>query len=411
MRKKLKGIVSWLIISILVSLLVGSVSAFFLIALELVTLEREHNFLWVTLLPLGGLLIGLSYFFLSRGVEGGNNRLITEMDRPRMYLHWKMAPLVLFGTIATHLFGGSAGREGTAVQMGGAIADQMQLVFKWTRFHRKRLLRMGVAAGFGAIFGTPLAGAIFAFEFARDRKYSFATILLSILSSYLAHIVCIELWNVDHTQYIISSFPDFSIVNILWTIVAGILFGLAALFFSWSKIGFTKLFNFIPLPYLRPFIGGIILLGVVLLLGNTKYLGLGIPVISDSFMNSQSSYDFIAKILLTAFTLGAGFKGGEATPLFFIGATLGNILIWFIPLPMSLLAGLGFISVFGAATNTPLASIFIGIELFGIEGAVYYATACFLAFIVSGKNSVYATQQPLLKKFSVRSYFNVNQEK
>ena len=209
----------------------------------------------------------------------------------------------------------------------------------------------------------------------------------------------------------ISIFPDFSFLNLIWTILAGILFGLAALVFSWSKIGFTKLFNFIPTPYLRPFIGGIILLGIVLLIGNTKYLGLGIPIISDSFLNHQTNYDFIIKLLLTAFTLGAGFKGGEATPLFFIGATLGNILIWFIPLPMALLAGLGFISVFGAATNTPIACVFMGIELFGIEGAVYYTFACASAFIISGRTSVYATQQPLLKKFSYKSLLKTTREK
>lgn len=404
MERHLRKFASWIIITLIISFIVGSVSAFFLVALDFVTNEREKNFYWVALLPLGGLIIGLTYYYCAKGVEGGNNRLISEMHQPRKYLHWKMAPLVLFGTIATHLFGGSAGREGTAVQMGGAIADQIQLLFKWTRFHRKRLLRMGVAAGFGAIFGTPLAGAIFAFEFARDRKYSIFTILLAFGSAYLAHLTCQELWRVEHTLYIIKSFPDFTVYNLLWTILAGICFGLAALIFSWSKKLFTKLFQFISIPYVRPAIGGLVILGVVLLMGSTKFLGLGIPIISDSFNNIQGSYDFAIKLILTAFTLGAGFKGGEATPLFFIGATLGNILIWIIPLPLSLLAGMGFIAVFGAATNTPIACILMGVELFGIQGGIYYVFACATAYWVSGENSVYKTQQPLLKKLSYKDY-------
>lgn len=363
---------------------------------------RESNMIWIYFLPLGGLTIGLCYYYLSKGVEGENNLLISEMDKPKHYIHWKIIPLVLFGTVATHLFGGSAGREGTAVQMGGAIGDQIQKLFKWTRLKRKTLLRMGVAGGFAGVFGTPIAGVIFAIEFARDRKFSLISIILSTLVALGSHYTC-HLIGVDHTEYSVTDLPGFGITKIGLILLIGILFGVTAWIFSLTKIGFQRIFNLIPIPYLRPFFGGLILLGIFLIFDIDKFLGLGIPSIVDAFDTITHPGDVWIKLVLTALTLGAGFKGGEATPLFFMGAVLGSTLALWLPLPLSFLAGAGFVAVFGAATNTPIASSFMAAELFGFEGLPLYLIICIMAYYISGNTTVYSTQQPLLKKWSIRN--------
>lgn len=394
-------IVHWILIVILLSIAAGSLSAFFLVSLEFVTSTREASDIWTYCLPLGGLLIGLSYFFWSKGVEGGNNLLIQEMDRPRHYIHWKIIPLVLLGTLGTHLFGGSAGREGTAVQMGGALGDQIQKLFKWTRFRRKTLLRMGVAGGFAGVFGTPLAGILFALEFARDRKFSLTSILLSTLVAFGSDLVC-HFWGVGHTTYDVPLLPDFTLSNTVMLLLIGICFGITSWLFSMSKIGFQRIFGLFPIPYLRPLLGGLVIVCIFLLVDIKMFLGLGIPTIEGAFHSANGPFDVWIKLLLTALTLGAGFKGGEATPLFYMGAVLGSFLSLHLPLPIGFMAGAGFVAVFGAATNTPFASAMMGAELFGFEGLPLYLIVCYMAYAISGRTSVYSTQQPLLKKISIR---------
>ena len=400
MKSKIFRTSQWLLIAFLISLVAGSVSAIFLGSLSVATQLRINNSIFVYLLPIGGLLIGLMYYFGSKGVEGGNNYLIREMHQPKQIIHWKIIPLVFIGTLATHLFGGSAGREGTAVQIGGAVGDPITHFFSWTKKYRKRLLRMGVAAGFAGVFGTPLAGAIFAFELPRDKKFKIADIIWVLLSSFGGHFFCL-IWGIHHTEYPIEIFPSISLSNILSTIIAGLAFGTAAYLFTKFKHLFTILFSKISIPYLRPMIGGITLLIVFMFFDIQPYLGLGIPEIQSAFNEPMSEYSFIIKILLTALTLGAGFKGGEATPLFFIGAMLGNLLFLIIPLPLDVLAGIGFVAVFGAATNTPIASTLIGAELFGFNGIVYFCIANSIAYLINGNTSVYNDQQILLSKKSI----------
>jgi H+/Cl- antiporter ClcA len=382
----------WLLICLTLSVIVGSISAFFLWSLDWVTSWRESHVWIIAFLPVGGLFIGLSYHLFGSSVVKGNNLLLEEFHSPKKIIPLRMAPLVLFGTIATHFFGGSAGREGTAVQIGGAVADRFTKVLKLSDRDRRIVLIAGISAGFASVFGTPLAGAIFALEVLVLGRIRLDAIIPSFMAAILADYFCI-VWGITHTQYHITNVAAMTPINLLWCLLAGIIFGLVAMLFSKSTHFWSDLFNSkIKYPPLRPVIGGAVLALVVYLMGTTKYIGLGVPTIVDAFNIDMKSYDFLLKVLFTSFTLGAGFKGGEVTPLFFIGATLGNVLIWFIPLPMSLLAGMGFVAVFAGATNTPIACTIMGVELFGIESGVFIALACSTAYLFSGHTGIYSSQ-------------------
>ncbi|MEO8252975.1 MAG: voltage-gated chloride channel family protein [Flavobacterium sp.] len=382
----------WVLICALIGFLSGSASAFLLVALEYAAQLRIQNGWLLWLLPIGGLLIGLLYHHYGKDVVKGNNLLLEEYKTPEKTIPLKMAPFVLIGTIITHLFGGSAGREGTAVQMGGAIADQFTKVFDLDAADRKTLIILGISAGFASVFGTPLAGAIFALEVVYFTRISIKSCVLSFIVAYFAYYT-VALWAVHHTHYSIPEVPELNLKNVLWIIPCSILFGLAAMLFSRSTEYWGSLFkNNISYPPLRPFVGGLIFAVVIYSFGATKFMGLGVPYIVEAFSKPNEYYDFLLKILFTGFTLGAGFKGGEVTPLFFVGATLGSALSIFVPLPIALLAGMGFVAVFSGATHTPIACTIMGIELFGLESGVYIAIACFIAYLASGSVGIYHSQ-------------------
>ncbi|AYQ33836.1 voltage-gated chloride channel family protein [Runella sp. SP2] len=385
-------VLKWLAMALIVGVLAGSASAFFLVSLNWVTEWREAHPWIIWFLPVGGFIVGGAYYYFGQDVLKGNNQLIEEFHSPSQIVPLKMAPLVLFGTLVTHLFGGSAGREGTAVQMGGAIADQFTKLFRFSDDDRRILLIIGISAGFASVFGTPLAGSVFALEVLIVGRMRYEALLPSLLTALVADYTC-HAWQVAHTHYSIPSVPPIHADTLLWAIFAGILFGLTSL--SFSKIvhfwgDFFK--RTIAYPPLRPVVGGAVLAVCIWLLGTTRHIGLGVPTIVASFTEPLASYDFVLKLLLTTFTLGAGFKGGEVTPLFFIGATLGNALSAFVPLPMALLAGMGFVSVFAGATNTPIACTLMGMELFGTECGVFVALSSVIAYLFSGHSSIYSAQ-------------------
>ncbi|WP_428231579.1 voltage-gated chloride channel family protein [Flavobacterium sp.] len=407
LKKILLLIFKWIFICLLTGIFSGSASAFFLVALEWVTQFRiQHDWI-IWLLPFGGLLVGLSYYYWGESVVKGNNLLLEEYENPKKVIPFKMAPLVLLGTLLTHLFGGSAGREGTAVQMGGAIADQFKNLFNLDNAERKILIILGISAGFASVFGTPLAGAIFALEVLYFSKINFKSIILSFLVAYAAYFT-VEFWQVKHTHYSIPVVPAISFTTLIYVIILGTLSGFAALLFSRTTHFWGSLFSNIKYPPLRPFIGGIVLAIAIAGFGLTKFSGLGVPVIVDSFSNANPWYDFLLKILFTGFTLGAGFKGGEVTPLFFVGATLGSALSLIIPLPIAFLAGLGFVAVFSGATHTPIACTIMGIELFGMQPGIFIAIACTIAYFSSGPMGIYKSQIVKGAKYKLYQRLNSN---
>ncbi|PRD56146.1 chloride channel protein [Sphingobacterium gobiense] len=384
----------WLFVILAISGLVGSLSAVFLYALNHVTLFRETHLWIILLLPFAGICIVWWYRQYGGNAQKGNNLLLEEYYYPtEQGVPWKMAPMVIFTTLITHLFGGSAGREGTAVQYGGTIAAQFGKFVPLGKQDKRILLLCGIAAGFASLFGTPLAGAIFALEMVQLGKIRWRGVGAILATALLSNWTC-GLYGDLHTQYpTIGEVPAWSVSVFAYLLLAGILFGIASILFRYTgaicSIGFQK----IKQPLLRPFVGGILIILVVHLLQTTKHLGLGIPTIMDAFEQPLPPTDFLIKIGLTALTLSAGFKGGEVTPLFFIGATLGNALAPFIPFPLALLAATGFVSVFAGCTKTPIACTVMAMELFGWQYGTFFLITCLISYIISGKNGIYTAQK------------------
>ncbi len=397
-------IIKWFIICLLISGTIGSVTAFFLHSLDWVTQIREKNSWIFFSLPFAGLLIGYIYHQYGETANKGNNQIIEAHQKTDQSIPLKMAPLVYIGTILTHFAGGSAGREGTALQMGASIAYTFTKWFKLNESEKKTIIIMGVSAGFAAVFGTPLTGAIFALEIMGFKFIRWQSIIPSIAAAYIAHFICLQ-WNIEHSIFTVNLIPDLTIFNTLLSSIAGILFGITALLFSISNHFWENIFNKISNKPLRPFIGGIVIIGVVILLGTTKYNGLGIQEIINAFNAPSKKYDFIIKLLLTSFTLSVGFKGGEVTPLFFIGASLGSALFYIIPLPFALLASMGFVAVFAGATHCVIASIVLGLEIFGIKTGVYIGIASIASYFSSGPMGIYSAKLKIGTKFTLYNYF------
>jgi len=334
--------------------------------------------------------------------------LLDEIHQPGGGIPRRMAPLILLTTVATHLFGGSAGREGTAVQMGGSIAAAIGRTLRLSAGETRTLLMCGIAAGFGGVFGTPLTGAVFAMEVLTLGRLSYESLIPCLIAAVVGDWAC-GAWGVHHTQYAISPFavPTLSgVAHFDWVLggkvaLAALLFGLTSVLFAELTHGVQCVAAKLKSPLLRPFVGGLCVIALVYLLGTRDYLGLGVSspdasavtILSSFSRGGADNFSWGWKLIFTAITLGSGFKGGEVTPLFFIGATLGNTLGRGLHAPVDLFAALGFVAVFAGATNTPIACTLMGIELFGAQYSVYFMIACFLAYGFSGHSGIYSAQR------------------
>ncbi|MBR0558494.1 voltage-gated chloride channel family protein [Neokomagataea anthophila] len=396
----------WLALLVPVSIAVGSLCAAFLWLLDWATQSRFNHPELLYLLPIGGAFVAWLYARFGGTAEAGNNLIVDEIHTPSAGVPFRMAPLVFLGTIITHLFGGSAGREGTAVQLGGSLASTAGKYLHLSHAQTRLLLMSGVAAGFGAVFGTPLAGAVFGLEVIAIGRLDYTGLLPCLLAAIIADWTC-HSWGIHHALYHINyaapaTAPFWQHPMLLAKIaLAGIAFGLVALIFAEAnhKIG-ALIKRHIPSSPLRAALGGCAIIALVWLLQTRAYLGLGVwsaipgdPTIAGFFAPSSDYWSWALKLLFTVITLSTGFKGGEVTPLFFIGAALGHTMASILNAPTDLFAGLGFVAVFAAAANTPIACTLMGIELFGATNAVPITIACWVAYICSGHHGIYLSQR------------------
>lgn len=399
MRARAVTLAQWLLLGSVIGVICGTASAAFLWLLELATDFRGAHESIVFALPLAGLGLGFVLERFGQSIKAGNNLVIDTIhdDGPEVPL--RMAPMVLMGTVVTHLFGGSAGREGTAVQMGASLSDWVSHRLGVGRQVRRQLLAAGVAGGFGSVFGTPIAGAVFGLEFVVLGRLEYAALVPALVASVVGDLTTRAL-GIGHTAYPASaSVPLSPLLALKWVVFAAAM--------ALATVAFIELTHFIKrvaerrvarLP-VRMFLGGVAVVALWQVVGSSDYLGLGVPTIVRAFSDpTLPASAFALKILFTSLTIGVGFVGGEVTPLFFVGAALGSVLARLLGLPLELGAGVGLAAVFAAASNTPLALSIMAMELLGSGVFPHVAIVCVLAYLFTGHRSIYPSQRLALGK-------------
>lgn len=383
--------------SVLVGAAVGAVcgaAAFaFLWLLDVATKTREANEALIFALPLAGVVLGLVYERFAGPVRNGTNLIIETIRSGGPRVPLRMVPMISLGTVLTHLFGGSAGREGTAVQMGASFADGLAAVMKLGPVLRKYAVIAGVAGGFSSVFGTPIAGVIFALEFSAVGKLDFQAVLPALIAAFVGDF-CARALGAAHTPYPqIASLEMTPRLLVSWVVFAVAIALTARVFIEateWLRgVGAHRLSS----RPARMFIGGLVVVALWRLTGTADYVGLGMPFIVRTFSDpSVPVYAFALKGLFTVVTIGAGFLGGEVTTLFFIGAALGNSLSQLLGVPLALGAGVGLAAMFGTAAKTPLAVAVMAMELMGAGVFSHVVLVVFLASTLSGARSIYPAQ-------------------
>lgn len=394
-------LVRWIALGSVVGVLAGVSSAAFLESLRWATELRGDNTWLLFLLPVAGLIVGLAYQLGAGRATGGNNLIIDEIHTPDDWVPRRMAPLVFAATVATHIFGGSAGREGTAIQMSGSLTDGVfGRALGVGHQDRRMLLISAIAGGFGAVFGVPLAGCLFALEVQAIGRIRHDAIVGALTASVVGDAV-VRALDVHHLGLPVIESVDLTIALAAKLVIAGFAFGATAVLFTELTHGIKALFSgLIRWAPLRPFIGGCLVVALTLVVGNRDYLGLSLPLIEQSVvgLGGVVAFAFLLKVVFTAITLGSGFQGGEVTPLFVIGATLGVTMARLLDAPIPLFAAVGFVAVFAGATNTPIACTVMGMELFGAAAVVPMAIGCVVSYTLSANRGIYTSQRLAVSK-------------
>lgn len=401
LRKILHNIVrfiKWIILSCIVGCVVGGIGTLFSYSVEMATRYRTANPWMVWFLPAGGLLIVFCYKH-SKMAENKGTDTILESIRSQEYVSGKMAPLIFISTIITHLFGGSAGREGAALQLGGSIGFQIGRVLDLDENDLRIITMCGMSAGFSALFRTPLAATVFAMEVVSVGVMYYSALVPCVIASIIGYSIS-GYFGMPAPYYNISGIPSLNILPVFQVIIlAALCAGLSALFCIALHRSGAIYRKYIKNQYIRIAVGGILMIALTCLFHTTDYLGAGMNIIRDAMTINTRPEAFLLKIIFTVVTLGAGYKGGEIVPAFFVGATFGNTIGGLIGLNPSLGGAIGLMAVFCGVVNCPVTSFVISIELFGMKGALYFLIAAAVSYMLSGYYGLYSNQKIVYSKF------------
>lgn len=392
----LKSFFKWVLISIIVGVLVGLVGSAFNYGINLVSTFRESYPITIMFMAIGGVTITLIYQLMGLPHDRGTNMVLTAV-RDGKNLTLKNMVCIFVGSIITHLFGGSSGREGAGLQIGGSLASSIGTALKMNQSNERIITMCGMSAGFSALFGTPITACFFAIEVISVGIMHYSAIVPCMIASVVSMMVSSALGG--ESVFYQVTFPKVEIIPVIQTIVLSFLCAFVSILFCVTMHLTLSLYRkYLTNHYARAIVGGIIISLLTLMVGTYDYNGTGMDVIERSFTSKMPFYTFAVKIIFTAITLCAGYKGGEIVPSFFIGATFGNFFGSLIGMDYGLGSAIGLISVFCGVTNCPLTSMFLSVEIFGSDGIVYFGLACAISYLLSGYTGLYNAQKIVYSK-------------
>lgn len=401
----LRVFIKWSFFSLVTGLVVGAFSTLFAYCMNQATTFRMAHEQIIYFLPLAGIVIISLYSLFQYKNDKGTN-LVLSTIHAEAELPFKMAPLIFISTVITHLFGGSAGREGAALQLGGSIGNQLGRWFQMDEQDRRVVVMCGMSAAFSALFGTPVAAAIFSMEVVSVGVMYYAALVPCVFSSLLASYFAADM-GMHGENFKVLDIPEFSTVSGIKIVILAMFCALLSVLFCILLHGLGDLYRkYLKNPYVRIVISGCLIIFLMLVLKTTDYNGAGMPVITKAVAGKTKPLAFFWKMLFTALTIEAGFKGGEIVPSFFIGATFGCLFGQFAGISPSLCAAVGMVAVFCGVTNCPISSLMIAFELFGFKGVPYFLIAVAVSYMLSGYYGLYHDQTIVYSKYKTR-YVNV----
>lgn len=387
----------WTVIATIVGIICGSVGVAFHYCVDIATEWRMEFPFLIYLLPLAGAAIVFLYHKAGRAKDAGTNMIIDSI-RTQEKPPFCTAPLIFVSTALTHLFGGSSGREGAALQIGGSLGASIGRLLKLGSKDMTLIVMCGMSAVFSALFGTPLTACIFSLEVISVGSIYYSALIPCLFSSLAAFEIA-QLCKVPPTAFVIQNIPEFQLQTGIQVVALAALCAVTAIVFCVSMHTAGHIYQKrLPNPYIRAAVGGVLVILLTLLVGTRDYNGAGMQVITSAMDGTAKWEAFLLKILFTALTLGAGYKGGEIVPTFFIGSTFGCTAGALLGLDPGFAASVGLIATFCGVVNCPIASICLSIELFGANGLLYYALACAVTNLLSGRYSLYSSQRIVYSK-------------